>query len=140
MNSIQSTALELTRSEMKGLSTAQKLGRLLSVYGLVLPTLFLILLFSILLPNTFPTLLNLRSIIFDKSIIAILSLAAMIPMTAGRIDLTVSYGIVLWHILALSLQTMFHVPWPLAVLIVLAFGVFDGRVEWHVGGSDHSLS
>ena len=29
MNSIQSTALEPTRSEMKGLTTAQKIGRLL---------------------------------------------------------------------------------------------------------------
>ena len=92
----------------------------------MLLTLFLIILFSILLPNTFPTLLNLRSIIFDKSIIAIFSLAAMIPMAAGRIDLTVGYVIVLWHILALSLQTMFHVPWPIAVLIVLCLGAIMG--------------
>ena len=126
MNSIQSTALEPTRHELQKLSTAQKIGSLLPVYGLVLLTLFLLLLFSILLPNTFPTLLNLRSIIFDKSIIAILSLAAMIPMAAGRIDLTVGYGIVLWHILALSLQTIYHVPWPLAVFIVLCLGAMMG--------------
>ncbi len=126
MNSIQSTALEPTRHELQKLSTAQKIGSLLPVYGLVLLTLFLLLLFSILLPNTFPTLLNLRSIIFDKSIIAILSLAAMIPMAAGRIDLTVGYGIVLWHILALSLQTIYHVPWPLAVLIVFCLGAMMG--------------
>ncbi len=126
MNSIQSTALEPTRYELQKLSTSQKLGRWIPVYGLVLLTLFLIILFSLLLPNTFPTLLNLRSIIFDKSIIAILSLAAMIPMAAGRIDLTVGYGIVLWHILALSLQTMFHVPWPIAVLIVLCLGALMG--------------
>ena len=31
----------------------------------------------------------------------------MIPMAAGRIDLTVGYGIVLWHILAISLQTLY---------------------------------
>ena len=29
----------------------------------------------------------------------------MIPMVTGKIDLTVGYGIVLWHILAISLQT-----------------------------------
>jgi ribose transport system permease protein len=78
------------------------------------------------LPTTFPTLLNLRSIISDKAIIALLSLAAMIPMAAGRIDLTVGYGIVLWHILAISLQTMFGVPWPLAVLVVLLLGAGVG--------------
>ncbi|MER9978110.1 ABC transporter permease [Mesorhizobium sp. M0085] len=126
MQSIESSALEPTRGEMADLSMAQKVIRLLPVYGLVILTVLLILLFSILLPNTFPTLLNLRSIISDKAIIALLSLAAMIPMASGRIDLTVGYGIVLWHILAISLQTMFGIPWPLAVMIVLVLGAATG--------------
>lgn len=126
MNSIQSDALEPTRDEVVGLSFGQKLIRLAPVYGLVILTVFLILLFSILLPNTFPTILNLRAILSDKSIIAMLSLAAMIPMVAGRIDLTVGYGIVLWHILAISLQVNYGVPWPIAVLIVIALGAITG--------------
>ncbi|MQB41253.1 ABC transporter permease [Rhizobium sp. ICMP 5592] len=126
MQSIESNALEPTRAELAGMSFGQKIQRLLPVYGLVILTAFLILLFSILLPQTFPTLLNLRSIISDKTIIAILSLAAMIPMAAGRIDLTIGYGIVLWHVLAISLQTMFGLPWPVAVLIVLALGALTG--------------
>lgn len=126
MQSIESSALEPTRGEMADLSMGQKVIRLLPVYGLVILTVLLILLFSILLPNTFPTLLNLRSIISDKAIIALLSLAAMIPMASGRIDLTVGYGIVLWHILAISLQTMFGIPWPLAVMIVLVLGAATG--------------
>lgn len=129
MNSIQSNALEPTRSELKGLSARQKLGRLVPTYGLVLLTLALILLFSILLPHTFPTLLNLRSIISDKAIILLLSLGVMIPMSAGRIDLTVGYGIVLWHILAISLQTMYGFPWPLAVLTVLLLGALMGLLN-----------
>ena len=100
--------------------------RLAPVYGLLLLTIGLMVLFSIMLPNTFPTMLNLRAIVSDKAIIAILSLAAMIPMAAGRIDLTVGYGIVLWHILAISLQTLYGIPWPIAVLIVLALGAFVG--------------
>ena len=115
MQSIESTALEPTRGELAGLASARRSARYLPVYGLVILTVLLIVLFSILLPQTFPTLLNLRSIISDKAIIALLSLAAMIPMASGRIDLTVGYGIVLWHILAISLQTMFGVPWPIAV-------------------------
>jgi ribose transport system permease protein len=129
MNSIQSTALEPTRSELQGMTTMQKLSRWLPAYGLVLLTLFLIILFSLLLPNTFPTLLNLRSIVSDKAIILLLSLGVMIPMSAGRIDLTVGYGIVLWHILALSLQTMFGFPWPVAVLVVLALGALMGMLN-----------
>ncbi|RFB79831.1 ABC transporter permease [Methylovirgula sp. 4M-Z18] len=126
MSSIKSTSLEPTRSELANLSFGQKVIRYLPVYGLAILTLFLIILFSIMLPATFPTLLNARSIISDKAIIALLSLAAMIPMASGRIDLTVGYGIVLWHILAISLQTMFGLPWPLAVLIVLVLGGITG--------------
>jgi ribose transport system permease protein len=126
MAGIESSALEPTRAELANLSFGQRFGRLLPVYGLVVLTILLIITFSVLLPATFPTLLNLRSIISDKAIIALLSLAAMIPMAAGRIDLTVGYGIVLWHILAISLQTMFGLPWPLAVLIVLALGAITG--------------
>ena len=126
MNSIQSTALEPTRYELQKLTPAQKLGRWIPVYGLVLLTILLTLMFSILLPDTFPTLLNLRSIISAKSVIAILSLAAMVPMAAGRIDLTVGYGIVLWHILAISLQTKYGFPWPVAVLTILVLGAAMG--------------
>ncbi|MBB2671731.1 UNVERIFIED_ORG: ribose transport system permease protein [Rhizobium etli] len=129
MQSIESTALEPTKSEMAGLSTGQKIGRLIPVYGLVILTAGLIVLFSILLPDTFPTVLNVRSIVSDKAIIALLSLAAMIPMASGRIDLTVGYGIVLWHILAISLQTAYGLPWPVAVVIVLALGVLTGFIN-----------
>ncbi|MEM7630738.1 MAG: ABC transporter permease [Pseudomonadota bacterium] len=126
MQSLESSALEPTKADLKGLSTGRRILRFLPVYGLVILTVFLIGLFSVLLPDTFPTTLNLRSIISDKAIIALLSLGAMIPMAAGRIDLTVGYGIVLWHILAISLQTMLGLPWPMAVAIVLLLGAVTG--------------
>jgi ribose transport system permease protein len=129
MNSIQSNALEPTRSELQALTRPQRLARLVPVYGLVILTVLLILLFSVLLPDTFPTLLNLRSIVSDKAIILILSLGVMIPMSAGRIDLTVGYGIVLWHILAISLQTLYGFSWPLAVLTVLVLGGLMGMLN-----------
>lgn len=126
MQSLESNALEPTKAELQGLPFSKKLMRFLPVYGLVILMVFLIGLFSVLLPNTFPTMLNLRSIVSDKAIIALLSLGAMIPMAAGRIDLTVGYGIVLWHVLAISLQTLVGMPWPLAVMMVLALGAFTG--------------
>jgi ribose transport system permease protein len=126
MNSLQSTALEPTRSELQGLTFGQKLLRFIPTYGLVILAVALILLFSILLPNTFPTVLNLRSIISDKAIILLLSLGVMIPMSAGRIDLTVGYGIVLWHILAISLQTLYGFHWAAAVCTVLLLGAIMG--------------
>jgi ribose transport system permease protein len=129
MPGIESNALEPTKDELRNLTAVQKALRLAPTYGLVILMLLLIGTFSILLPDTFPTLLNLRAILSDKAIIALLSLAAMIPMVAGRIDLTVGYGIVLWHILAISLQTLYGLPWPVAVLVVLVLGVVTGALN-----------
>ena len=126
MQSIESDALEPTKAEIKNLNLTQKAMRYLPVYGLVILLFILTTLFSILLPDTFPTLLNVRALVSDKSIIAMLSLAAMIPMVVGRIDLTVGYGIVLWHILAISLQTQLGFSWEMAVVVVLLLGVFVG--------------
>lgn len=129
MQTIKSNAFEPTRAELAGLSRGAALLRRLPVYGLPILTLLLILGFSIALPDTFPTALNARSILSDKAIIALLSLAAMLPMMAGRIDLTVGYGIVLWHILAISLQVHFGIPWPVAVLLVLCCGALCGLIN-----------
>ncbi|ALV27747.1 MULTISPECIES: ABC transporter permease [Pannonibacter] len=126
MPSIESNAIEPTKDELQGMSLMGRALRLAPTYGLVILMFGLIILFSILLPNTFPTMLNLRAILSDKAIIALLSLAAMIPMVAGRIDLTVGYGIVLWHILAISLQTVYGLPWPVAIGIVLVLGIATG--------------
>lgn len=129
MPGIESNAVEPTKDELRGLSAMAKAARLAPTYGLVILMFGLIGLFSVLLPDTFPTALNVRAILSDKAIIALLSLAAMVPMVSGRIDLTVGYGIVLWHILAISLQTQFGLPWPVAVLIVLTLGVVTGMLN-----------
>lgn len=129
MPGIESNAVEPTKDELRGLSAMAKAARLAPTYGLVILMFGLIGLFSVLLPDTFPTALNVRAILSDKAIIALLSLAAMVPMVSGRIDLTVGYGIVLWHILAISLQTQLGLPWPVAVLIVLTLGVVTGMLN-----------
>jgi ribose transport system permease protein len=129
MQSLQSNALEPTRSELARLTTGERVRRLLPVYGLPLLTVGLIVVFSILLPDTFPTALNARSILSDKAVIALLSLSAMLPMIAGRIDLTVGYGIVLWHVVAITLQVTYGFPWPAAVAVTLAGGLVVGLIN-----------
>lgn len=129
MQSLESNALEPTRAELKGLAPLARATRLLPVFGLPILMVLLIVAFSLALPTSFPTFLNLRAILGEKSVIALLSLAAMIPMMTGRIDLTVGYGIVIWHVLAISLQTIYGLPWGAAVLIVLVGGCLLGLVN-----------
>jgi len=126
MQSLKSAALEPTRAELAGLSRSRAALRMLPVYGLPLLAVALAVFFSILFPDTYPTALNFRSILSDKGIIALLSLSAMVPMMAGRIDLTVGFGIVMWHIMAIALQVWYGVPWPLACLIVVLCGGLAG--------------
>ena len=129
MQSIQSNALEPTRSDLARLRPAERVRRLIPVYGLPILTVGLIVFFSVLLPDTFPTALNARAIMSDKAVIALLSLSAMLPMIAGRIDLTVGYGIVLWHVVAITLQVNYGLDWPVAVALTLAGGLFVGLIN-----------
>jgi ribose transport system permease protein len=129
MQSLKSTALEPTRPELAGLTRWRAAARILPVYGLPILALALAVFFSILLPDSFPTALNIRSILSDKAIIVLLSLGVMLPMMTGRIDLTIGFGIVMWHILAISLQVWYHVPWPLAILLVLLCSALSGVIN-----------
>jgi len=105
------------------------ISRLIANQGLLILTIVLIVVFSIVLPNTFPTLLTAQSILSDRSTIAFLALAEMIVISAGQFDLSIGYGIGLAHILAVGLQVKSGVPWPLAILAVLALGAVIGLVN-----------
>jgi ribose transport system permease protein len=129
MQSIKSRALEPTRPELAMMTRWEAFVSLLPVYGLPILGLLLAALFSAILPDTYPTLFNLRSLLSDKAIVAVLALASMLPLMVGRIDLTVGYGIVLWHILAISLQVHYGVPWQASVALVLLGGAFIGLIN-----------
>jgi ribose transport system permease protein len=101
--------------------------RFLSTYGLPLLLLVVFILFSLLLPDTFPTEYNIRSMLADKSVIALLALAEMVPISAGAFDLSIGWGIGLYHILTVGLIDQ-GVPWPLVVFIVLGCGLVVGTV------------
>lgn len=105
------------------------LSHLVGVHGLLLLTILFAILFSILLPNTFPTSLTLQSILSDKSTVALLALAEMTVIAAGQFDLSIGYGIGITHILAVGLQIFSGLPWFIAVAIVLLVGAGIGLIN-----------
>ena len=117
--SVRSTALEPPAG-------TPLLRRAATVYGLVILLVLFSGVFSALLPNTFPTWLNFRLNAGGRSVLILLALAVTVPMIAGKIDLSVGYAVGLWHILALTFQTRYHLPWWLACLAVLALGALVG--------------
>ncbi|MFC4505387.1 MULTISPECIES: ABC transporter permease [Streptomyces] len=105
-------------------------GHLIGTYGLLTLTVLLFLVFSLALPDTFPTLDNISSILSNQSIPAMLALGAMIPIVTGKFDLSVGYGLGLAHVLTMQLIVNNGWPWPMACLVVIVgggiIGVFNG--------------
>lgn len=110
-------------------SLQQTLLNILAVYGLLILLAILIIVFSVLRPNTFPTAFNFRSILSDKSIVAVLALGVMIPLAANQFDLSVGYMVGLSHILVMGFQVRLGMGWLLAVIVVVIIGALVGVVN-----------
>jgi ribose transport system permease protein len=113
----------------RGGSAAGSVLRILSVWGLLLLIVVLIVVFSILKPDTFPTLFNFQSILSNKSIQVLLALAVMIPMAANNFDLSVGYVVGIAQVLAIGLQVNQGLSWPLAAALILGLGAFVGLIN-----------
>lgn len=103
--------------------------RIVSNWGLLILLVLLIVLFSALKPDTFPTQFTFTSLTSNRSIYALAALAVMIPMTANQFDLSVAGVIGISQILAIGLQTQQNVPWWATCLLVLALGAAVGFVN-----------
>src|ERR1700691_1423362 len=99
--------------------------RIVSVWGLLVLLILLLIVFSLLRPDTFPTLFNIKSILNNKSVQALLALAVFIPMTANHFDLSAGFNLGISQVLAIGLQGQ-GLPWWAAVLAVLMMGALVG--------------
>jgi ribose transport system permease protein len=119
----------VTGSRTTSRLTLSTLLGIVGTYGLLILTVLLAILFSLLLPNTFPTQLTLDSILSTTAITALLALSEMIVASIGQIDLSIGYGIGISHILAIGLITRSNLPWGLAVVMVLLVGMLIGLIN-----------
>ncbi|WP_374213852.1 ABC transporter permease [Streptomyces sp. A3M-1-3] len=104
-------------------------GQFIGTYGLLTLTALLFLIFSVTLPDTFPTLDNVSSILSNQSIPAILALGATIPIVTGKFDLSIGYGLGLAHVMVMQLIVNEGWPWPLACLVVVLGGAVAGALN-----------
>ncbi len=116
--SLQSTALEPPRG-------APWYRKLFTVYGMVVLTVVLFAVFAALRPDTFATLLNFQLLTASKSVLLILAFAVTVPMVAGKIDLSIGYGLGLWQVMALSFQLM-GMDYRVSILLCLVGGAVIG--------------
>ena len=102
--------------------------RSLSSNGILLFLLLMIVVFSIAMPQTFPTWSNSKAILADQAIPIILAIAAILPLSAGEFDLSI--GAVMGFS-ALTCITLMNagVPSLLAVVLCIVIGLLIGGIS-----------
>jgi ribose transport system permease protein len=113
---------------MTGRYVGPAITRAISVWGLLILLVLLVVVFSLLKPDTFLTFFNIKSILNNKSVQALLALAVFIPMTANHFDLSAGFNLGISQVLAIGLQGQ-GLPWWTAVLAVLLMGAVVGLVN-----------
>jgi ribose transport system permease protein len=109
-------------------SGSDGVSKLISVWGLLILLIVLVLVFSALRPNTFLTYFNIRSILSNKSVQALVALSVLIPMTSNQFDLSAGFNVGISQVLAIGLQGQ-GLPWWAAVGAVLAMGALVGLIN-----------
>jgi ribose transport system permease protein len=95
-------------------------------YGLLVLFAVEIVVFSALLPKSFATVLNFRNIAGNQSVLAIATLAAIIPLIGGNFDLSIGATLGLTSIACASALSRFGAPLWLAALVGIVLGALIG--------------
>ena len=98
-------------------------------YGRVGLTVFTVVFFYFMRPDTFGTMNNLRAILTRQAVLLLIAFGVMIPLIVGEFDLSVTATMGLTGILLAGLPGRTSLPTVLLVLIALALGVLVGVVN-----------
>ena len=98
-------------------------------YGAVLVLLLGVVVFSLLRPDSFATVENLRAILSEEAVLAFAALGITVPLIAGQFDLSIGGVIGFTGLLAVGLMSFSGLPWLLAALLGLLAGTTVGLVN-----------
>ncbi len=98
-------------------------------YGLIAAIAVMVVVFSVLRPETFFTWANLSTILGSQSVLVVVTLGLMVPLTANDFDLSIAYVMTLSAMMVALLNGQDGWPIGWAVLAALAAGVAIGCVN-----------
>jgi len=103
-------------------------GSLLSEYATLLVLILVVLAFVALRPDVFPTYVNLRNILQQVSILAVIATTQTFVLSVGDIDISVG---ALGSLIGVSTTTLMlqGVPVPVAILVGLVMGAAAGAMN-----------
>lgn len=104
---------------------AARIDRFGAVYVLVV----IVILFSILAPDTFPTWDTVKSILNENATIAILSLALVVPLSTRVFDLSIGNVVALITVTVAWLVVTHNVPLGLAIVLAIVMALAVGLIN-----------
>ena len=102
------------------------------VYSLSLLLAVLVILASIIYPDTFPTFENLRQIMLNVSTDTIVAVGMMLLLITGVFDLSVGSTMAFTGCLTAYLMFFFNIPVPVAVALGLISAFFVGSINGYL--------
>ncbi len=114
----------------RGRSLLRLPGLVVRNYAIVVGLVAVVALFSVLRPETYPTIGNLGSVLQANSALALVAFGLMLPLVVGHFDLSVGAIAGFGGMLAAGLMSRGTVgSWVPAVLVVVAMAVVVGLVN-----------
>jgi ribose transport system permease protein len=89
----------------------------------------IVLLFSVLRPETYPTSTNLTATLSNEAVGLMLAMAMFVPLVAGHYDLSIANVLTLSMITSIGMFQFFEAPIWVAVLAAVLVGVVVGLVN-----------
>jgi ribose transport system permease protein len=106
-----------------------RMMRLLSTYGTLIALGLMIVVFSVVEPDTFATFGNFRNIFTDMAIGTIIAAGLTVPLVGGDFDLSIGYVASFCSVLVVGLLSFNELPILVAILAVVGVGVLIGIVN-----------
>lgn len=102
---------------------------LLAKYGTIAALVLMILGFSIVAPNDFPTFGNFLNIVNQVALTAIISAGLTVVLIVGELDLSIGYGASLAGVLVTGLMVRQGLSIPIAIILVVLLGAVVGLIN-----------
>lgn len=128
------TAPPINGNVKNNISTGENsLFRLLEAFALVIGIAMLVAIFGYLRPDSFLSWANISTMLGSQAVLVVLTLALIVPLTAGDFDLSVAANLTLSAMVLAVLNA--QMGWSLAIVIPisLAVGIITGCVNaWFI--------
>jgi ribose transport system permease protein len=118
-----------TPARVRGPRRSVNVATVVSRGGVPIVLALLFLVFSITLPDTFPTFSNVSAMLTSTSVLIVLALALTIPLRAGDFDLSIAATMGFSAAIVAVLTVNHHVSLITAILAALAAGLVIGAAN-----------